>query len=122
MSYDALGRLFTYELAVLEGHRLQTSGPYAIVRHPSYTALLAATVGILVIHFSPGSYLFESGALQAQAGVAVMAGVWGLLVANFSRVTLMRIPREDAVMKREFGKEWDEWAKKTPYKLIPFIY
>ncbi|PIL31235.1 hypothetical protein GSI_05933 [Ganoderma sinense ZZ0214-1] len=119
--YDALGQLFTYELAVLEGHKLQTSGPYAIVRHPSYTALLASTVGLLVMHFSPGSYLFESGALE-QPGLAIMAVAWGLAVANFSRVTLMRIPKEDAVMKREFGKKWEKWAKKTPYRLIPYVY
>jgi hypothetical protein len=26
------------------------------------------------------------------------------------------------VIKREFGKEWEEWATRVPYMLIPGIY
>lgn len=38
--YRELGRLFTYELTIREKHRLVTSGPYSIVRHPSYSKSL----------------------------------------------------------------------------------
>ena len=38
-----------------------------------------------------------------------------------SLLGLWRMPVEDAMMKREFGKDWDEWAKAVPYRLFPGI-
>lgn len=35
--YDALGKLFTFERSIMPKHELITDGPYAWVRHPSYT-------------------------------------------------------------------------------------
>ncbi|OJT07085.1 hypothetical protein TRAPUB_2117 [Trametes pubescens] len=34
--YRTLGRFFACELSVQDGRKLVTSGPYAIIRHPSY--------------------------------------------------------------------------------------
>jgi len=31
------------------------------------------------------------------------------------------IPVDDAMLNRYFGKDWDEWAKSKPYRLIPGI-
>ncbi len=39
-SVATLGRLFTVNVAIREGHRLVDSGPYHYLRHPSYTAIL----------------------------------------------------------------------------------
>ena len=50
--YDALGRFFTFQLAVFKEHKLVTSGPYSIVRHPSYTALLIARTGLFMCRSS----------------------------------------------------------------------
>jgi protein-S-isoprenylcysteine O-methyltransferase Ste14 len=33
-----------------------------------------------------------------------------------------RARREDTMLRREFGQEWEKWAQKTPYRLIPGIY
>lgn len=33
-----------------------------------------------------------------------------------------RVESEDAMLKKQFGKEWEKWAEKTRYKLIPFVY
>lgn len=33
-SYHSLGQLFTFELSIQDKHKLVTSGPYNIVRHP----------------------------------------------------------------------------------------
>ena len=32
-----------------------------------------------------------------------------------------RMSAEDAMLKREFGKNWDEWEKVVPYRLFPGI-
>lgn len=36
--FNALGKHFTYELSLIKGHQLVTTGPYNVVRHPSYLA------------------------------------------------------------------------------------
>ena len=39
--YRTLGRFFTFDVSIHEGHQLVTTGSYSIVRHPSYTHLAA---------------------------------------------------------------------------------
>lgn len=35
---------------------------------------------------------------------------------------LLRVAKEEQMLKRAFGKQWREWAKRVPYKLFPGIY
>lgn len=35
---------------------------------------------------------------------------------------LKRMPTEDATLKRAFGQEWVEWARRVPYSVIPWVY
>jgi protein-S-isoprenylcysteine O-methyltransferase Ste14 len=37
-------------------------------------------------------------------------------------LTIGRMIREDDMMKREFGREWEEWRKAVPWKVIPGVY
>ena len=119
--YRSLGRLFTFDLSVRKDHELITTGPYAIVRHPSYLGSAMISVGNLLIMFGPGSWWIESnvtatilGKVFSTAYVAMWMGVTTMLFA--------RIDREDAVLRKEFGASWEAWAQRTPYKAIPFIY
>ena len=41
-----LGRFFIYTVRVGEDHRVVDTGPYRLVRHPSYTGLLMAALGV----------------------------------------------------------------------------
>src|SRR5215472_2428621 len=41
-----LGRLFNALVVIQSGHRLVTSGPYRLVRHPSYTGAVIAAIGL----------------------------------------------------------------------------
>jgi len=45
-SQNQLGRLFTFEVGIRKGHKLVQSGPYAILRHPSYTGLAVGLAGV----------------------------------------------------------------------------
>ena len=120
--YNTLGKFFTFQLAVFKGHKLVTSGPYSLVRHPSYTAFLIARAGLFVVQIFPGSYVFENGLLDTR-WTAIMIAVWEVWILSIIfEIVVMRIPREDAVLRKEFGAEWDSWAKKTPYRLIPYVY
>ena len=48
----------------------------------------------------------------------------GVLTPNIcvSWVFLKRAEAEDRVLREEFGKEWEEWARVVKYKFIPGLY
>ncbi|GJJ15274.1 hypothetical protein Clacol_009550 [Clathrus columnatus] len=105
--YRTLGRLFTYELSVQPGHKLITSGPYGIVRHPSYTGLIANMSGAGLMIVAPGSYLVECGAISAKSRWLVYA--WLAFLAWGCSVFVRRGKVEDQVMKAQFGREWETY-------------
>ncbi|EMD38008.1 hypothetical protein CERSUDRAFT_82211 [Gelatoporia subvermispora B] len=119
--HNTLGSFFTWNLAVREDHKLVTSGPYSIVRHPSYTGMLLIGAGNILCMFAEGSWWKESGLLETPLG-KVLKPLWVAWWISVPLALVLRVPKEDAVLKREFGEEWQAWSKKTPYKLIPFIY
>lgn len=45
LCFKTLGRFFTFDLAVQTGQKVIQSGPYAYVRHPSYSAMLLHQAG-----------------------------------------------------------------------------
>lgn len=119
--FRTLDRFFTFEVTVKEGHQLCTRGPYSVVRHPSYTGWVLQTVGIALCIFSPGSWAREAGWLHTPTGM-VVAGVYTGLQLYTALGMLFRCSKEDALMRKQFGEQWDEWAGRVRYRLVPFIY
>lgn len=119
--YRTLGRLFTYRLSFEDDHHLITTGPYSVVRHPSYMGWTIFAVGLLTMQLSPGSWFMECGPSDSNIGCFVMAAwvVYNLYLFSF---VPGRMIREDLALKRQFGDEWLQWSKQTPYKLIPGLY
>lgn len=94
-----LGTNWSNVIALKESHELVQSGPYAIVRHPIYTGVLFATLGVALTIGSFASYLgfvFVLGAL------------------------LIRICDEDALMAQQFPDQHAGYKRRTKV-LIPFI-
>ncbi|KAI8995222.1 ICMT-domain-containing protein [Trametes punicea] len=119
--HHTLGTFFTWQVSVQREHKLITSGPYAIARHPSYTAWTMMIAGNFALLLSKGSYFVETGWLQRLPGKALASAIIGYL--SFVTVQLLsRVPKEDGVLRKEFGRQWEEWATKTPYRLIPYVY
>lgn len=116
--YRAMGRHFTFELSVRRDHKLITDGPYAIVRHPSYTALIMVTIGTLICLTGSGSWLAECGIMGTLIG-RLLVLMWAAEVAWIPIVMVMRVGAEDEILRKEFGEEWLAWSERTPYKLIP---
>ncbi|KAG2035722.1 hypothetical protein BDR03DRAFT_962007 [Suillus americanus] len=119
--YRTLGRFFTFQLSVRKGHHIVTTGPYAVIRHPSYTAAMMQVVGILILHGSPTSWLRHSGILDIPGlKLAVAAWLAQMMIAMINLVC--RVSQEDEVLKSAFGDEWERWAKVVRYRLIPGVY
>jgi protein-S-isoprenylcysteine O-methyltransferase Ste14 len=63
------------------------------------------------------SLLGETGILGTVAGAFFGGSAMWILVGLLAM--LERGPVEDAAMKRTFGREWEDYARKVPYSFIP---
>lgn len=125
LAFRQLGRNFTFRLA--RPNALVKTGLYAYVQHPSYptnwlifvsnVALLLRLDGVLgcvlpsqVVRWGMGSGRFGLWpALLVALGVLGLYGVW------------VRVKDEEAMLKREFGKEWEGYHRKT-MRFIPGVF
>lgn len=119
--YRELGRHFTFELSIKEDHELITSGPYACVRHPGYIACICYLGSVLVCQLGRGSWWYGSAFGNSLIGVCV-ASLWVALNVESATFFVSRAELEDQVLQNEFGLKWEEWRKRTPCKLIPYIW
>ncbi|KIY50341.1 hypothetical protein FISHEDRAFT_39723 [Fistulina hepatica ATCC 64428] len=116
--YAMLDNFFTFELSIRKNHHLVTSGPYSVVRHPSYTGAIFAAAGTLLSHFSRGSWLVEcSGLLPQSATVLSALCAGGITIMLFAMH--IRMDKEDEMLKIGFGKDWEQWVAKVPCRVIP---
>jgi protein-S-isoprenylcysteine O-methyltransferase Ste14 len=116
--YSAMGTLFTFDLSIRKDHKLITSGPYSIVRHPGYSGSIFAVVGVVITHLSNGSWVMECSGLMWW----VLESIWIAAVLALLPLIGPRSKKEDNMLKKEFGKQWEEWAMNVPYRLFPGIY
>lgn len=120
-AYRTMGSNFTFQLAIKKDHRLITHGPYAVVRHPGYTAVCIIILGIALSFLGPGSVyadlgLWRNGATAASGVVLFSMGAYiffGMLV---------RMPKEDMALREEFKGEWMTWSARVPHRLVPCVY
>ena len=99
LAHYHLGKSFNSLVVSKEDHQLVTSGPYRWIRHPIYTSYLMSYV---------------AGGLLASNLVLTFVPVifFGLMIIN-------RIPREEAVMREEFGQDYIDLEKRTGRLLPP---
>jgi protein-S-isoprenylcysteine O-methyltransferase Ste14 len=78
-------------------------------------------IGMVCWYGTSGSWLRESGILGTVMGGAFFGGfaVFNLVVML---ALLERGPVEDAALKKTFGKEWEDYARKVPYSFIPGLW
>jgi protein-S-isoprenylcysteine O-methyltransferase Ste14 len=95
-----LGRRFSGLVAIQPGHTLVTSGPYRVIRHPSYAGLLVNSLG---------------WALVFRSGVGVVLTL--LTVPPL----LARIQAEEALLRAQFAGEYNAYCARTS-RLIPKVY
>ncbi|KAG1829273.1 hypothetical protein EV424DRAFT_1588135 [Suillus variegatus] len=117
-----LGKLWSFHLSVRKEHKLVTSGPYSVVRHPSYTGLLLQSTGIAVMHGSQGSWMRQSGILQVPFIKVLAMTSFFVFLTLATWVSIGRPAKEDRMLQRALGGEWENWAKKVKYRLIPGVY
>jgi protein-S-isoprenylcysteine O-methyltransferase Ste14 len=90
----ALGKQWSFTARTVEGHRLVTSGPFAIVRNPIYASM--------------GLWLIAAALAFATPPRLLLA-----LPLYFSGA-LLRIRAEEELMRATFGAQWDEYTQRVP--------
>lgn len=97
----SLGRYFTVDVTIREGHQLKTDGIYRYLRHPSYAASLISFAGFGI---SLNNYLSLL-----------------MLVALIGAAFFYRIKVEEKALIEQFGDDYRNYMKKSK-RLIPFIF
>jgi len=92
-----LGRNWSGAVTVAVDHQLVRSGPYRVLRHPIYTAMLGMYVGTALV----------SGEVHALLALAVVVGAYW-----------RKIPIEERSLRGVFGPAYDAYRKET-WALIP---
>lgn len=116
--YRIMSSFFTFELSIRKDHKLITHGPYSIVRHPSYIGAMLCGIGAIGSHLSRGSWL-SSWINTTPVG---WLSAWTFTIALVRIALVPRMNKEDKMLKDAFGKEWEDWVQRVPYRLIPWIY
>lgn len=95
-----LGRLFTVDVAIQPNHSVVQTGPYRFVRHPSYSGLLLAFLGLGVFF---GNWL------------SLVVLLVPILLAVISRVV-----NEERALLAALGAPYAEYCSRTK-RLIPGV-
>jgi protein-S-isoprenylcysteine O-methyltransferase Ste14 len=112
--YKTLGRFFTYQITIRHSHKLIRTGPYAYVRHPSYTFVIFLMAGVFLVHRRLTNFFPNS------AWVQIISDPVGILI-NLMIIILIfirRVIREEEELKKKFGKEWIQYVSETK-RFIP---
>ncbi|KAG2131629.1 hypothetical protein DEU56DRAFT_453107 [Suillus clintonianus] len=118
---STLGKCWSWPLSIRKDHRLVTNGPYSLVRHPSYTGFLLQYIGLIAMYGEQGSWLRQSGILQVPF-MKLPVAINFFFYAIGACLAISRPPVEDKMLQSALGKEWDDWAKRVKYRLIPGVY
>src|SRR5881394_3577262 len=96
-----LGRFFTVDVTIEKDHELVECGPFRMVRHPSYTGVLLAFVG-----------------------VALSLGNWAALLVILLPIGAAFVHRmnvEENALSDALGPQYTDYMRRTK-RLVPFVY
>jgi protein-S-isoprenylcysteine O-methyltransferase Ste14 len=81
--------------------QLVTNGIFEYIRHPHYTSLIIIGIGLAFFFFS----------------------LFALIVALFSiPIIIISIFDEEKKLIKQYGEEYKDFMKKTPWRIIPKIF
>ncbi|GJE88883.1 isoprenylcysteine carboxylmethyltransferase family protein [Phanerochaete sordida] len=117
--YRTLGKYFTFQVTILEDHQLVTGGPYALVRHPSYTGACMMILGATIMLFAGDGFVV---ACRVQDTPAVwLTRAWRVLAPYTVFGLVRRSWVEDAQLKKNFGVAWESYRQSVPYLFVPYV-
>jgi protein-S-isoprenylcysteine O-methyltransferase Ste14 len=81
--------------------QLVTTGVFEIIRHPHYTSLIIIGYGLALFFYS----------------------IAALIIATITiPIMIISIIDEERLLLKQYGKNYQEFMKKTPWRMIPKIF
>lgn len=102
--YKEMGTMFTFEMCIRREHRLVTSGPYGIVRHPGYTGILCAVTGVVLWSLSTVSTVHDIKSHLTTCQGLLGQGKWRLNDHAWSIIML------DVLHSRVYDMWWTHFS------------
>jgi protein-S-isoprenylcysteine O-methyltransferase len=96
-----LGRFFTVDVQIARDHRLVQTGPFRVLRHPSYTGVLLAFVGFGLSLANWAAFL--------------------ILMLPITMALMHRMTVEEDALRRALGQTYVDYMARTK-RLIPRFY
>ncbi len=96
----ALGRFFTVDVAIQADQSVVESGPYRFVRHPSYSGLLLAFLGL---------------GLYFQNWVSIL-----VLIVSVALAVIDRVAKEEQALLASLGRPYAAYSARTK-RFIPYL-
>jgi protein-S-isoprenylcysteine O-methyltransferase Ste14 len=97
---EHLGSNWSRSVTIKQGHELIKTGPYAVVRHPIYTGILAGFLGTAI-------------ALSQVRGFIVFVLIFLIL--------WLKLRMEEQWMRSQFGETYATYAHQTA-ALVPYLF
>ena len=97
---EHLGSNWSRSVTIKQGHELITTGPYAVVRHPIYTGILAGFLGTAIALSQVRGFI---------AFVLIFLILW------------LKLRMEEQWMRSQFGETYATYAHQTA-ALVPYLF
>jgi len=122
------------------GTKLLVSGWWGRARHINYLGdwilswsycLPTGIAGYMVLHNASVLGINPKQAVTTQQGSPVIvpgeARGWGMLITYFymlyfAVLLIHRERRDEEKCRKKYGADWDEYCKRVPYRIIPYVY
>ncbi|KAF2719456.1 Delta(14)-sterol reductase [Polychaeton citri CBS 116435] len=111
-----------------KGSKLLTSGWWGRARHVNYLGdwlmswsyclpTLAAGYKLVPSVLYPGTRLVTQEGIQ---GAAIPITYFYMIY--FAILLIHRERRDEEKCRRKYGKDWDEYCRQVPYRIVPYVY
>ena len=97
---EHLGRNWSRSVTIKQDHELITTGPYAVLRHPIYTGILAGFLGLAI-------------AISQVRGFVVFVLIF--------LVFWVKLSMEEQWMRSQFGETYATYVRRTA-ALVPYLF
>ncbi len=100
-SFQTLGRYFTFTVQTSEDQPVVSAGPYRVIRHPGYAAILLAVIGV--------GFVLNNWASLVVLTAAAATGL------------IYRITVEEDALSSDLGGRYQSYAQDRK-RLVPFVW
>jgi len=98
-AYKILGESYSQDILILKDHKLVTSGPFKLIRHPQYLSQILMDIG---------------------GGIATLSYIVIIIALIEVPFLIMRALLEEKILEKHFKENFTEYKSKSSF-MLPFL-